>query len=240
MTLRYTSGDYLAKNPTWHAEDAPWKSTQIQKMLNLHSITPTTMCDVGCGSGEIISLLSLAYSNCLFDGYDISPQALALADAKAASNIRFHLGEPERGSARFHVALAIDVFEHVDDYIGWLRKLHGLADYYIFHVPLDLSVQALTRRAPIVNLRNNVGHIHNFFKESALGTLEHAGFRVEDWFYTSGHEHQSKMGKSVRTRIARIPRSFLFGVAPDLAVRLLGGYSLLALCCSEGPATARS
>ncbi|GAC1565336.1 MAG: hypothetical protein NVS3B14_02690 [Ktedonobacteraceae bacterium] len=55
MTLEevYTSGEYLEKNPTWHVEESPWKAKQIMRMVAQNGIEPRTICEVGCGVGEV-------------------------------------------------------------------------------------------------------------------------------------------------------------------------------------------
>jgi hypothetical protein len=53
----YTSGSYLEKNPLWHTEESSWKAEQIMRMLNRHNIVPRTICEVGCGAGEVLRQL---------------------------------------------------------------------------------------------------------------------------------------------------------------------------------------
>ena len=50
----YTNGYYLEKNPTWHVEDSSWKAKNIIKMMKRNNIVPKTICEVGCGAGEIL------------------------------------------------------------------------------------------------------------------------------------------------------------------------------------------
>lgn len=53
----YTDGDYLKNNPTWDVEDAPWKADHIFRMMQKHHLEPGSICEVGCGCGEILSQL---------------------------------------------------------------------------------------------------------------------------------------------------------------------------------------
>ena len=46
----------------------------------------------------------------------------------------------------FDLLLMLDVFEHVEDYIGLLRAVRSKAKQKLFHIPLDLSVQSVLRR----------------------------------------------------------------------------------------------
>src|SRR5947209_5456061 len=53
----YTSGEYLEKHPTWHAEDSFGKAEEIIRMMARNNIMPKTICEVGCGAGEILKQL---------------------------------------------------------------------------------------------------------------------------------------------------------------------------------------
>jgi|ERR1039458_866544 hypothetical protein len=42
---------YLQLNPTWHKEDAQWKSAQVIHMLQKHSLHPSSVAEIGWGVG---------------------------------------------------------------------------------------------------------------------------------------------------------------------------------------------
>ncbi len=70
-------GGYLAKNPAWHVEESVWKARQILCMLRQNGVAPKTVCDVGCGAGEVLKQLKENLdTGCDFLGSDISPQAI--------------------------------------------------------------------------------------------------------------------------------------------------------------------
>jgi len=96
----------------------------------------------------------------------------------------------------------------------------------IFHIPLDLSVQWLWRCTPIMREREHAGHLHYFTRETALATLEYAGYEVLSWSYTPGAIANPR---SLKAKLASRPRRLLFTLNQDLVVRVLGGYSLLVL-----------
>ncbi len=127
----------------------------------------------------------------------------------------------------FDIVMAIDVFEHVEDYFGFLKKLREKAEHAIFHIPLDLSVQTVLRSAPIIKYRKSVGHIHYFTKETALETLKDIGYEIVDYFYTGSSLELPNRGW--KANLLNAPRRLAFLVNKDLAVRLLGGYSLMVL-----------
>ena len=169
----YTQGDYLIRNPTWHVEDSPWKAKQIIRMLTRNSLAPKTICEVGCGAGEILRHLQQNLSEqCLFWGYEVSPQAFALCKQRANERLRFELKDIlQEKDAFFDMILLIDLIEHLEDYFSFLRGIKPKSEYKILHIPLDLSVQMVLRGSPIMRTRESAGHLHYFTKEIALEIL---------------------------------------------------------------------
>lgn len=225
----YEDGTYFDNNPTWHVEHSPWKAKQIEKILRNNNIDASTICEVGCGAGEILNCLANEYGdNVVFSGYEISPQAFEICKKKEKQNLHFFLKDLlEERDASFDVIMAIDVFEHVEDYVGFLRKFQAKGIYKVFHIPLDLSVRTVLCSSPILNNRASVGHIHHFTKDTALATLRDTGYEVIDYFYTNkSWELPNSSWKSSRMNL---PRRLFFSIQQDLTVRILGGFSLLVL-----------
>ena len=229
MSQIYEDGTYLSHNPTWHEEDSPWKAQQIKKIIEKNSLKPLKLCEIGCGAGEILNQLSQHFKHGeKFYGYEISPQAFELCQKKASENLTFYLSDLlENESEFFDIAMAIDVFEHIEDYFGFLRKFKDKAEYKIFHIPLDLSVQTVFRANPILKFRKVIGHLHYFTKETALETLKDAGYEIVDYFYTGSALDLPNRGW--KANLLKIPRKIAFSINQDLTVRILGGYSLMVL-----------
>ena len=224
----YVDGEYIKKNPLYHVEDSPWKAQQILKMLNRHNLQIASVCEVGCGAGEVIRQLQLLVpGEIAFHGYEISPEAFNLCRQRENQRLHFYCEDLLSITTQcFDLLLCIDVVEHVEDYIGFLKRLRQRAKYKIFHIPLDISVQTVLRCTPILQGRATVGHLHYFTKETALLTIQDAGYEVVDHFYTPSGVDQ---GKTMKSKLTRMPRIAFSHIAPDYAVRLLGGYSLLVL-----------
>lgn len=226
---RYTSGCYLEKNPLWHTEESPWKAKQVMRMLNRHGIVPRTICEVGCGAGEVLRQLQLGLGrDCEMLGCDVSPQAIELCQSRANKNLRFFLGDVTKVSDRFFdLILVMDVIEHVEDYFSLLRNIKKRALHKIFQIPLDLSVQTVVRATPLLKDREKYGHIHYFNKEIALQLLVDVGYEIIDNFYTAvALDLPSSDSKNL---VMRVPRRLAYSINKDMAVRLLGGYRLLIL-----------
>ncbi|PIQ25649.1 methylase [bacterium (Candidatus Blackallbacteria) CG17_big_fil_post_rev_8_21_14_2_50_48_46] len=224
---RYTQGQYLNAHPTWHAEDSPWKAAQILKMLQKHHLHPASLCEVGCGAGEVLAQLQGAFPESQLKGWDISPQAIELAQSRANAQLSFTCGDfLKHSEARYELLLALDVFEHVEDYFAFLRGLRGKADYTLFHIPLDLSAQAVLRDL-LTRWRDEVGHLHYFTRELALRALQETGYEVLDAAYTT--YAIDRPAPSLKARLGRWPRRLAFALNPDWAAKTLGGFCLLVL-----------
>jgi len=226
MSNIYSSGEYFEKNPGWHQEHSHWKSAQVMRMLHKHGIQPSRIAEVGCGAGAILEHLFLTIRPqpyCL--GYEVSPQAYELASQRKANGLEFQLGSPSLNTQPFDLVLAMDVLEHVDDYLGFIHNMKALGTFKILHIPLDLSVISIYRPSYLRNARTSVGHLHYFTRETALASLEQAGLIVMDWFFTSV---ELDIGIQGQKRL-NILRKFLFSRNPDLGSRILGGFSLLVL-----------
>ncbi len=222
------NGKYLRNNPTWHAEDSPWKAKQIIKILNQNSINPKSIAEVGCGAGEILNQLHLSMANDIsFTGYDISSDAIHIAKSREKDRLQFKQENFLKANAKFDLLLMIDVFEHVDDYLGFLKLCKSKAKNTIFHIPLDMTAKGVFRNS-ILYQRNSVGHLHYFMKETAIATLIDSGYEIVDYFYTNWSFDLTPR-KTLYSKIRYIIKKMLYKVNKDITVRTFGGFSLLVL-----------
>lgn len=229
MDTIYADGTYLRNNPEWHAGDSPWKAGHVASLLERHALAPRTICEVGCGAGGVLEALAdRVPAAAELHGYEISPQAHAIASRKSDPRLRFHLKDLlQDAGAFFDVVLALDVFEHVEDYFTFLRRLRAKGRHKVFHIPLELSALWVGRGAPLMKARRAVGHLHHFTRDTALAALEDTGYTVIEHRYTAAAT--DRPSKSWKSRLLNIPRRILFAIAPDATARVLGGYSLLVL-----------
>jgi cyclopropane fatty-acyl-phospholipid synthase-like methyltransferase len=225
----YTSGVYLEKNPTWHVEESPWKVRHIIPMMKRHHLIPHTVCEVGCGAGEVLKQLQEKIDpSCSFWGYEISPQAFELSKSRANERLHFKLADfTQEQDVFFDLLLVLDVIEHLEDYFSFLRAIRPKGDYKILHIPLDLSVQTILRRNGLPKVREAYGHIHYFTKDIALQALKDVGYEVLDYCYTARAIEQST--HEIPRHLMKLPRKLLYTIHEELAARILGGWSLLVL-----------
>jgi predicted TPR repeat methyltransferase len=221
----YSDGSYLESNPGWHAEDSPWKARQVLRMLEQHRIRPHSVAEIGCGAGEILRQMSLRLPEASFSGFDISADAITLAQTRESDRVRFFQMDFRENRDNFDVLLVMDVVEHVEDCFGFLRSIRERAEYKIIHIPLDMSVSLLVRNR-LMDVRKSVGHIHYFSKPTALALLEETGYQVLDYFYTPAYQIAPK---DPVHRVMRAVRWLTMKVASDLTAMTLGGCPLLVL-----------
>jgi hypothetical protein len=87
-------------------------------------------------------------------------------------------------------------------------------------------VQAVLRKNGIMKRREEHAHIHYFTKDIALQVLADTGYHVLDYFYAP---RSNEIGPQLIQKAFRFPRAVFFAIHEDLAVRVLGGYSLFVL-----------
>jgi SAM-dependent methyltransferase len=229
VETRYVDGTYSRQNPDWDREDSGWKASLILNILSSYQISPTSICEIGCGTGDIVHL-GCELRQTSMAGFDVSPQ---LADIwkrheETGVGVKFSLGDfHELNQRKYDVVLMCDVFEHVRDPCTFLELTRTDGRYFIFHIPLDLSALSVLRGAPLMNVRAKVGHLHSYTKDLALATLTDSGYQMVGWRYSGASQYAA--GRSWFAKLAYLVRRIGYGLNKDLGVRLLGGETLLVL-----------
>ncbi|MEI6346728.1 MAG: class I SAM-dependent methyltransferase [Bacteroidota bacterium] len=228
MSNIYNDSTYLSNNPTWHEEDAQFKSDKILQILNRNHINYKTVCEIGCGSGEIlVQLASKLDEQIHFCGFDISKDAIEIAEKKQTDRLKFELKDitDENDSQFFDLVLVIDVIEHIDNYFIFLEKISSKGKYTLFHIPLDLCLWTLFREKMLIESKERVGHIHNFTEEFIISILNDKGFSVIDKMYTE----PISVPTSFKQKIIDLLRKTLYKINKRFCTKTIGGYSLLVL-----------
>jgi len=224
----YNDSTYLKNNPAWHEEDAPFKAGKIMQLLNRNPLSFKTVCDVGCGSGELLVQLAAQLPGAeQFLGMDVSKEAIAIARKKQTGKIKFEWGDLSHLPAKevFDLLLVIDVIEHVENYFSFLASLAARGKYTLFHIPLDMCVWSLFREQMLIESKARVGHIHNFTEDFILSVLRDKGYRIIDKLYT---EPTFEVVNTKQKMINGL-RKALFKIHPRFCTKTMGGYSILLL-----------
>lgn len=223
----YDDGAYLDANVGWHETDGLWKANRVHDLLGALALKPRSICDIGCGTGAVLDHLGGILGNDPnLMGFEVSRSAVELAHTKHPG-VHILLGKAQEYSEqRFELALVLDVIEHVEDYLGFMRSVRHLADMFIFHIPLDMSVQTVARMSPLMLSRESIGHLHYFSSETARASVEYAGYDiVGDIFTTGSPDHRGSKARKSFGDMVRATGTRLVGSA--VTARVLGGFSLL-------------
>lgn len=226
----YKDGTYLASNPTWHAEDSPYKHALVKGAIGRSGIRFSTCADVGCGSGLVVELLAKEYPDRHFIGFDVSPDARRFWTARRTlPNLGYQNADFLSGDGGFDLVTCLDVFEHVEDYFGFLRSLRTKARYFVFNIPLDMCVIKLLTPG-IRDARTNFGHLHYFNSYTAKRTLEDCGYKIADTYISTSFTQV--MPRSLH-QAAVLPIRLLGAcLGKSLCATLLGGASLVVVAAS--------
>ncbi|MCP5365543.1 MAG: methyltransferase domain-containing protein [Hyphomicrobiales bacterium] len=242
---QYKHGEYLQKVPDWHAGDSPWKARKVLRILKQNNIQARSIADVGCGAGEILARLQQQLPDGThFVGYDISPQAIAICENKSNDALQFrNVDFLNADTQTFDVVLVLDVFEHVSNYLDFIYRLRARSEYFVFHIPLDINVEAVFRQSrPIMEMRTTYGHLHYFTTETALATLKDAGYTIEDCIFTWDREISGVlwMPPGLWRKCKHLVRMVLYAIEktafrwrPATLARFRKGYNLLVLAKSS-------
>jgi SAM-dependent methyltransferase len=223
----YTNESYKGKNPDWHESDSDWKYKQMLQMLQ--AISFKKVVDVGCGAGKLLENIQINYPDAELFGFDITANVHEFWKKRPAA-IKFSNEDFFSSNTRYDLLMLIDVFEHVENYYDFLRKLLPRSENFIFHIPLDMcALSDITNNYP--QKRSSVGHLHYFNKSTALAVLKDCGYNVVDYKITKGYlQSITKLNRYLLP--VRIIFDFLLG--KNFNSRFLGGYSMMVLANKAG------
>ena len=153
--------------------------------------------------------------------------------ARESANLKFTCANLLDSDKHADAVLCLDVFEHVEDYMGFLKRLRTHGAYFIFNVPMDMCVMKLLSGG-LRYAREEVGHLHYFNEWSAQATLSDCGYRIETASLSAAFLKVPP--RNLRQTLAVVPRIFAhFLLGSRLACKLLGGYSLVVEAKAVAP-----
>lgn len=227
----YTGGSYAATNHDWHESDAAWKAKQVARMLDSHGLRPESICDIGCGTGGVLDeLRSLLDWNPTLTGYEVAEEASRHLPVDRTNRIELVHGAHNADQRSFDLMLCLDVFEHIEDYYGFLRSIRSKAPLVVFHIPIEHAVTTALGPGPILKSAMQVGHIQHFSAAVALEALRYSGYEVLDSIHTvPAREIRARGARQVFGRAIRVAAA---NINVDLAARVMTGFPLLVLCAT--------
>ncbi len=225
----YNDGQYELNNPSWNEPDAALKASWIVLMLKKHKLKPNSICEVGCGNGQILKTLRFELPEATLYGVDISQRAIEQANRNKEKECSFEnadvLDLNFEFKHRYDLLLTIDLIEHLENYFEYLRKIQKSCTYAIFHIPLDMSMWTLFREKMLLESKDRVGHIHNFTEDFICSVLEDMDFEIMEKQFTLPNYKPN----GAKAKIVFAIRNLLFKLNKRFCSKSVGGLSLLVL-----------
>ena len=228
VVRRYLTEEYIEHNPSWDQEDSPWKAELVQQALERRGLRPGSIVEVGCGAGRVLASLRESFPATSLHGFDISPAAAQFwprvrrKESSSLWEIFCRVREQF-----YDVVLLLDVIEHLSNPFEFLVQVRPRGRHFVFHFPLDLSALSVLRERPLLYARAKVGHLHYFTKSLALALLDECGYEVLDARFTGAAFNAPQ--RSLKSRLMGVFRRVIYAFHRDVAVRLLGGETLIVL-----------
>lgn len=152
----------------------------------------TSLLDVGCGDGRLVSILRQEFRDRRLVGLDYSPRAVALASAMVpeAEFLAADVTKPGLFAKPFDCATCVETIEHIDpaflpDFIGGVRQ----------HLEPGA---ALIVTVPSVNVPVTAKHYQHFTAELLTETLS-GPFAVERLAYLNGVSPVAALARQLLT-----------------------------------------
>jgi SAM-dependent methyltransferase len=158
----------------WRALSARGKADHVAA---LHPAAPDVVCEVGCGDGALLAELAGRGYGREHVGYEVSPEAVAIAAARPELRVAAFDGErlPEADRA-FDLGILSHVLEHVPDPVALLRETARVCREVVVEVPLEDNLSA--RRPAKVAEAQRIGHLQRFSRADVHRIAAGAGLRV--------------------------------------------------------------
>lgn len=233
---KYINGDYIDHNPTWDIEHAPRKANELIAVIP-HNVLEKLfdhkkhVIEIGCGAGGVIYnfsqlLAGLGIENVAV-GYDISPQAIAMAHERFGGSVDFVCSKEITGKEDVAVILLVDVLEHIEHPDIFLHSMTVISDYFLIRLPLDKSLWNIVFNK-LPKLKRELGHIHYFTYKGAMSFINNQGLDVMSYYLTNNFSANDNR-KTAVSKIMWPIRVLTSAVSKKLNSFLWGGNSIVML-----------
>jgi SAM-dependent methyltransferase len=209
----------------WRALGAKGKADHVVRLCLDAGIRPTTILDVGCGDGALLSELRRRGFGRELRGLEITDAAVQIARTRAEidSVQRYDGARLEVPDGAFDLGIVSHVLEHVSDPAALLVEVGRACKAVVMEVPLEANVSA--RRESKREHAEEVGHLQRLDRGAARAIVARAGLRLagelEDALPLAAQRFFARTPSQKATATLKwAARSSLHRLAPPLARRL--------------------
>lgn len=223
----YNNNKYLEENSDWHQQDSPYKAHLVHKVIKKNQLQFKSCVDLGCGAGLVTELLAAKFPESKFLGIDLAADTEPFWKQRTKlENLTYQLTNFVESNNVNDLVLCLDVFEHIEDYYGFLRDIRKNGKNFIFNIPLDMNAMKILSGG-IKYAREEVGHLHYFNEFTAKQTLIDCGYKIQDSFLSSAF---LKVPPRNMRQAAILPLRILsLALGKSLSTKIFGGQSLVIL-----------
>lgn len=225
--------EYIQKNPDLHNSDADHKIDSIQKLLNSTSFHFNSIIDVACGSGKVLLEITNRYKAKRVLGIDISRKMIEKAKSKdnkkiidwSIANV-FDLPPND-----FELVLAIDILEHVENDLAFLKQIKRLGRFIVVKTPIEKNIMNSFVKLITFGLvdeqkhtEDQYGHIHHYSQKELYYLIERANLKIIFKKYI----HLPRRSKWF-WEVIRIVTFPVWYISKPLYLKINGGFLLLLM-----------
>jgi len=250
LTTLYKTDEYIGWHPSLHAEDSPWKVSQVIPMVDkfIKDYCPKeeiNILDVGGGAGLVLKAVSSYIQEqhgLKVNKYalDLSPGMLKVqreANPDIEGVFNEDITETSIKDKEMDLVLMIDVLEHIPEPSRALEELRRIARFVIFKIPLedniyDNTLNLFSRGKYKKEILEKSGHISSYNFRKLRSQIEAYAGDITDYYFTNVFRYylnseyyrnqMSRLGK-LHYRIA----SYTYKLSPRLCSYIFSDFVML-------------
>lgn len=158
-----------------------WKWFHLEPLVRATGPVPQSVLEFGCGSAEMLELVSRAFPGAALAGIDIAQGMIAMA-RRRLPQARFEagdIGHLAQGGFHSDLVLAVDILEHLEDPVRCARALGTAGDRVALKIPLERrSIRLGLSRKPRIGTEHMSGHLHFWSLADSRRLLRDAGLEI--------------------------------------------------------------
>jgi SAM-dependent methyltransferase len=165
----------------WRVLGARSKAAHVAALCDRAGWRPGTVVELGCGDGALLEALAARGVGTVFDGFELSPEAAAMARGRGVPGARrvevFDGAHVPADDGAYDLAVLSHVLEHVPEPGPLLAEAARVAHGVVVEVPLEANRSAARPRKRAEAAR--IGHLHAFDRAAIRALCAGAGLTVE-------------------------------------------------------------
>jgi 2-polyprenyl-3-methyl-5-hydroxy-6-metoxy-1,4-benzoquinol methylase len=176
---------HLERQAKWLEYGAIEKTNSISQFIQRNNIAPSSLLELGCGTGAVILECERRGLALKFTAVDYSAEAIEYLKSRAPTINCLTADITDAGFVlkdRFDVIVLSHVLEHLEEPLPFLRAIRERFrfQYLIVEVPLEDLLIARVKSLFVDRNQHAAGHVQFFTGTAIHKLLRSAGFKIVD------------------------------------------------------------